>query len=255
MNEFFNSLRRVPSTKGFRFFFFFFLFSFVHCFCSPPPFSDRNPVFSSSMTHPHFYYVLPFPYSPLLLLKMPGKQIGVLSATSYTRLALRYFSLCDRNLQLCLLIWFLFFKMAVAVVTHLFNFPAHSPRISGARRFNTSWRAKWMRRSQCWLGNAIIKVAVTRERHMMRSLSFSFKSAFGLAFGARGWRIVFFFSTKGEKERYRAKWWWMQIASHWIEVFCIFRLWNSGFDPIEVSINDRQSSCLFTSAPRPEPYT
>lgn len=28
--------------------------------------------------------------------------------------------------------------MAVAVVTHLFNFPAHSPRIiSGARRFNT----------------------------------------------------------------------------------------------------------------------
>lgn len=83
---------------------FFFLFSFVHCFCSPPPFSDRNPVFSSSVTHPHFYYVLPFPYSPLLLLKMPGKQIGVLSATSYTRLALRYFSLCDRNSQLYLLI-------------------------------------------------------------------------------------------------------------------------------------------------------
>lgn len=88
-----------------------FLFSFFirSLLLFPPPFSDRNPVFSSSVTHPHFYYVLPFPYSPLLLLKMPGKQIGVLSATSYTRLALRYFSLCDRNSQLYLLIWFLFF--------------------------------------------------------------------------------------------------------------------------------------------------
>lgn len=43
---------------------FFFLFSFVHCFCSPPPFSDRNPVFSSSVTHPHFSLYSPFSLSP-----------------------------------------------------------------------------------------------------------------------------------------------------------------------------------------------